>query len=71
MFCATQEIALRGHRKNTLSSNKGNFLELAIYDPIIHDRLSSGPQNAQYTSHRIQNQLLNILGQKLRNGICH
>ncbi len=74
MFCATQEIALRGHRENTSSNNKGNFLELvdllAIYDPILNDRLTNGPQNAQYTSHGIQNQLLHLLGEKLRNTIC-
>ena len=75
MYCATQEIALQGHREKPSSSNKGNFLELvnllAIYDPIIKDQLTCGPQNAQYTSHNIQNQLLHILGQKLRQGICH
>ena len=74
MYCATQEIALRGHRETTLSKNKGNFLELvdllAKHDSIIHDRLTNGPQNAQYTSHGIQNQLLHILGNRVRNGLC-
>ena len=42
-----------------------------MYDPIIHDRLTSGPQNALYTSHTIQNQLLHILGEKIWNSICH
>ena len=42
MFCATQEVALRGHRESisSQSHNKGNFLEvvglLAVFDPIIH-----------------------------------
>lgn len=75
MYCATQEIALHGHWETPTASNQGNFLELvkllAMYDPIINDRLTSGPQNALYTSHTIQNQLLHILGEKLRNGICH
>ncbi|XP_011403202.1 PREDICTED: uncharacterized protein LOC100633168 [Amphimedon queenslandica] len=75
MYCASQEIALRGHRETPSVSNQGNFLELvkllAMYDPIIHDRLTSGPQNALYTSHSIQNQLLHILGEKIRNSICH
>lgn len=75
LYCASQEIALRGHRETQSSSNQGNFLELvkllAIYDPIIKDRLACGPQNAQYTSHIIQNQLLHILAQNVRNRICH
>ena len=65
MYCVTQEIARCGHREKASSSNKGNFLELvnllAIYDPIINDRFTCSPQNAQYTSHNIQNQLLHIL----------
>ena len=73
MFCATQEIALRGHREGVSSINKGNFLELidllALYDPIVRDRLGHGPHNAQYTSRAIQNQLLHILGEKVRNHI--
>ncbi len=28
MFCASQDIALRGHREGVSSLNKGNFLEL-------------------------------------------
>lgn len=71
MYCAMQEIGLRGHREGSSSNNKGNFLELVsllgIYDPIVSDRLTNGPL---YTSHGIQNQLLHILGEKLRNTIC-
>lgn len=75
MFCASQDIALRGHRESVSSPNKGNFLELldliAIHDPIVHDRLINGPNNAIYTSYGIQNHLLHLLGERLRNGICH
>ena len=76
MFCATQEIGLCGHRESSSSQNKGNFQELvqilAIYDPITNDQLTNGSQNALYTctSHGIQNQLLHILEEKLRNGVC-
>ena len=72
MYCATQEIALRGHQESLSSHsvNRGNFLELlgllAKYDPVIHDRLNYGPKNALYTSHSIQNQLLNILVKRAR-----
>ena len=74
MFCATQKIALCGHREGMSSNNKGSFLELidllAMYDPVVRDLLAHGPHNAQYTSHTIQNQLVHILGQKVRNHIC-
>ena len=76
MYCTTQEIALRGHRESSSSQsvNKGNFIELlellSKFDPIIHDRLKDGPKNAQYTSHGIQNELLHILANRVRKGIC-
>lgn len=39
LFCAKQEIPLRGHRKNPDALNKGNYLELldlvSKYDPEI------------------------------------
>ena len=47
MYCSTQDIGLRGHREGELSRNKGNFQELvdliAIYDPVVDDRLRNGP----------------------------
>ena len=67
LYCAKQEIALRGHRESlsAQSSNRGKFLELmellAKYDSVIHDRLNNGPKNAQYMSHGIQNELLGII----------
>ena len=53
--------------------NQGNFLAflslLSRYDPVVADRLSKGPKNAQYTSHNIQNTILNIMGTKVRQYI--
>ena len=44
MFCATQEIALRGHREGMSSNNKGSFLELidllTMYDLVVRDQLA-------------------------------
>ncbi len=49
MFCAKQELALRGHRESAISQNRGNFLELlslvALHDPIIKEMIQEGPRN--------------------------
>ena len=42
---------------------------LSKYDPIITDRLSRGPKNALYTSHNIQNTIINIMGSIVRQCI--
>ena len=74
MFCATQEIALRGHRETESSRKQGNFLAtlhlIAKHDAVINDRIKDGPRNAQYTSHSIQNEILHLLANKVRSGIC-
>lgn len=62
LFCAKQEIPLRGHRENAL--NKGNFLELldlvSKYDPEIKRRLDELPKNRKLLHHAIQNEILQI-----------
>ncbi len=53
-YCATQEIALRGHREGVNSTNKGNFLEfvdiISKHDSIVRDRLQF-VQKMQYIPH--------------------
>ena len=74
LTCCRQDIALRGHRESVESLNRGNFFEflslLSRYDPIVSDRLNRGPGNALYTSHRIQNTIINIKGNIVRQVIC-
>ena len=74
LFCAHQEIALRGHNESETSSNRGNFLELmqllAKHDNIVMSRLEDGPRNATYTSPEIQNLLLNVMASMVRRQIC-
>ena len=74
LLCSQQEIALRGHRESELSANRGNFLEIlklvAAHDQIVYHRLNDGPKNAAYTSPEIQNTLLNVMGNIVRNEIC-
>ena len=73
LFCASQEIGLRGHREQE-SVNKGNFLELlqvvARHDPVVKARLTEGPKNAVYASHNIQNELLHMAANAVRKIIC-
>lgn len=75
LLCAKQNLALRGHRENEQSLNKGNFMEIlhmiARVDKIVAARLKSGPRNATYTSPAIQNTILNILGKMVREKICN
>lgn len=64
LFCAKQEIPLRGHRENPDALNKGNFLELldlvSKYDPEIKRRLDELPKNGKLLHHSIQNEILEI-----------
>ena len=69
-----QDIAVRGHHESPNSLSIGNFLEipslLSRYDPIIAERLTRGPSNALYTSHNIQNEIINIMGTIVKQHIC-
>ena len=64
LLCAKQEIALRGHREDAASKNRGNFLAIAEYTkkkcPDHATDVARLPKNAQYTHHEIQNELLEI-----------
>lgn len=64
LFCAKQDIPLRGHRENEEALNKGNFLELfqliSSYNPGIKKRLDELPRNAKLSSPNIQNKILEI-----------
>ncbi|KAL7842562.1 hypothetical protein SRHO_G00242510 [Serrasalmus rhombeus] len=56
----------RGHRESEDSDNKGNFLailhEIAKHDQFIEKRLEAYG-NAKYTSHQIQNEILQGLAE--------
>lgn len=69
---ATQNIAQRGHRESEDSTNKGNFLailhEIAKHDKFIQKRLETC-RNAKYTSHQIQNEILQGLAEMVESEI--
>ena len=82
VLCGRQSIALRGHRDNATDierdlmgmGNHGNFLALLDFridagDTILGDHISSGARNAKYTSSIIQNQIIDILADQVRQTI--
>ncbi|XP_076372812.1 zinc finger MYM-type protein 1-like [Tachypleus tridentatus] len=72
LYTVCQNEAQRGHREGSQSDNKGNFLELldmiSRYDEIVKKKLS-GPGNAKYMHHDIQNELLDIIAGMIRKDI--
>ena len=69
-----QACSLRGHNERSDSTNRGNFLELikllASYNKHVSSIvLDNAPQNASYTSNSIQNEILQILANKIRSVI--
>ena len=82
MLCGKQGLALRGHRDDNIvwtnegeieSDNRGNFIELVRYqaesDEVLRHHLQSAPRNAIYTSKTIQNELVHIIGSRIRSDI--
>ena len=73
VLCGRQNIPLRGHQDSTMdveqtpNAQHGNFRALlqfrvAAGDTVLRDHLAQSSRNATYTSSRIQNQILDILG---------
>ena len=58
----------------TGSKIQGNFLEVlklvADHDVVIKERIRNNPHNATYTSPEIQNPLLEVMGDIVRDRIC-
>ena len=82
IFCGKQAISLRGHRDDwpaLLDSevdthNAGNFHALLQFrvdagDKVLKEYLETAQHNAVYTSKTIQNELIVICGELLRNKI--
>ncbi|KAB2037331.1 hypothetical protein ES319_D03G067500v1 [Gossypium barbadense] len=70
-----QACSLRGHNERTSSTNRGNFLELIKLLAFYNERVASvvldnAPQNASYTSHSVQKEILHIFAKKIRCFIC-
>ena len=72
LYCGKQNIPLRGHRDDgtSTSEKKGNFLALlslmAESDGDLNEHLVTAGKNAKYTSKAVQNELIGIIGQSIR-----
>ena len=82
VFCGRQNIALCGHRDNATNvekdnldtENHGNFWALLNFrvdagDTVLGEHLASAPRSTTYTSSIIQNQIINILADQIRQKI--
>ena len=78
LLCGKQCLALRGHRDDSTADeakfNKGNFLALIDYsvrsgNSALQKHLSDGAKNATYTSKTIQNELIQCIGNHLREKV--
>ena len=77
LFCGRQGIALRGHRDDSTSKaeNLGNFHALLTllsdHDDNLKKHLELGKKNARYTSKTIQNEIIEIIGQYIREKVTN
>ena len=82
VLCGRQNISLRGHRDNitdlerdtTGAHNHGNFLSLLHFrvdsgDTVLGDHLAKASRNATYTSSVIQNQIIDVVSNQVRDKI--
>ncbi|CAF4531509.1 unnamed protein product, partial [Rotaria sp. Silwood2] len=73
LFLTRQMISFRGHQEDENSSNQGNFLEFLRWasttDPAIKSIFEDSAGNATYLSHDIQNELINIMSNEIREEI--
>ena len=74
LYCCQQGSPLRGHRKTIdtedSSINTGNFRSLVVLqsrsNDILRKRLTSGPKNASWLGHDMQNSLIALLADAVR-----
>jgi hypothetical protein len=69
-----QGCAFRGHDETPDSKNRGNFLEMikilaSCNEKVATVVLENASKSAKYTSHRIQNEILQVMTSKLRDKI--
>ena len=82
VLCGRQNIPLRGHRDSAThlerdiegTGNHGNFLALLYFrveagDTVLEEHLSKADRNATYTSGNIQNQIIDVLVDQVREKI--
>ena len=70
---AKRGIAFRGNWDSAAMKENGNFeffiKWLAKYDESLSEHLSTAAKNARYLSPQIQNEMINCLGESIRNAL--
>ena len=85
LLCGKQSLSLRGHRDDHINwidsepeegvrhSNQGKFVELvrfrAEHNQILAQHLAKSTRNVRYTSKTIQNELIEVVGNSIRDDI--
>ena len=74
LFCGRQCISLRDDSTADAGNNRGNFLALVDFavksgNRILGDHLESAARNAIYTSKTTQNEIIECIGEHLRDKI--
>lgn len=72
-YLACQGLAFRGHDETNISKNRGNFLELVRcfekIDPEFAAKLNKMPENTNYLSRAIQNEIISIIATEIKKQI--
>jgi hypothetical protein len=73
-YLISQGCAFRGYDEGPDSKNCGNFLELikviSIFNKdVVKVVLENTPQNATYTSHHVQKEILHVMAKRVRDAI--
>jgi len=71
VFCGTNNIPLRGSTDETAIFNNLLKFRIDTGDNILNDHLLNSPSNATYISHRIQNEIIDICNEILREHIIN
>ena len=76
VLLATLGLPFRGHSETVTSNNRGVFVELVYFlsmngDNVLKRHLETCPRNAQYTSNRIQNDMIYTVGKAVKTRIVN
>ena len=78
LLCGHQNIALHGHRDDSITDHKenpGNFQVLLDFridsgDQVLEEHFKTTAKNATYTSKTVQNELISCCGELITKTLC-